>query len=107
MKIPVVISTDCALDAWWHDPDDALALLYLLTNKKIEVKAILTTFGNTSESQVFSSVQQVMVAVSSRLPIIRGAQHKNDSCLAMSAFINGYKDAHSSVLISLGPLTNL
>lgn len=106
MKIPLIISTDCALGAWWYDPDDALALLHLLNDPSIDVKAIITTFGHTSEKQVFHSLGCLFEELGLQRRIVRGAQHKKDRCVEATAFLNELKNPEEHVLLSIGSLTN-
>jgi len=106
IKNKVIIITDCALDAFWHDPDDALALLYLFTNQNVDVEAVITTFGNTSEPQVFNSVQLLLQETGFTTTVIRGAKNKTDINIEVKNFLENL-NASDYTLLSIGPLTNL
>lgn len=103
----VIVSTDCALDSLLHDCDDSLALLYLLNNKDIDVAAIITTFGNTHEKNVFLSIKDLFLETGFSAKIIRGAKGRGDNCPEIIKFIDGLGKVDEYTLLSIGPLTNL
>lgn len=103
MNEQIIISTDCALDSLFHDPDDSLAILYLA--KTLNVEAILTTYGNTSEENVFESISQVLLESNLTIPIIRGAKNKHDLNHDAGKFLSGL-NATNYTIASIGPLTN-
>ena len=105
MKQKVIISTDCALDSLFHDPDDALALLYLLQSSLYEVESIITTFGNTTEEMVFKSIQELFKITGYKTKVIRGAKSKNDTNFSAIDYLNTIQ-ATCYTLVSIGPLTN-
>ena len=107
MKTKIIISTDCALNGPWHNPDDALALAYILQNPNVEVISIITTFGNTSEKNVYNSITKLSNELGNEPHIVRGARDKYDNCNDIKAYFNHNTDVNDCLLLSIGPTTNL
>jgi purine nucleosidase len=104
----IIINLDCALDSVFHDPDDSLALLYLLLHKQeYEVAAITTTYGNTSEEGVYQSVKRLLDLTGYTVPIVRGARSQADIPYRLIQFFQQLQPTNDLTLLSTGPLTNL
>ena len=104
MKKKVIVSTDCALDCLFHDPDDAAALLYLFTNQCLEIRAIVTSFGNTSESKAFDSIKYLLDVTGFTCRVIRGPKHERDGRCEAVDFLTSINQ-QEYIAVSTGPLT--
>ncbi len=109
MKKRLIVITDCAYLLPLHDPDDALALFYLLTHPDIEIQAIVTTFGNTSESQAFRCVTTIMENLHKDVRILHGPKNRHEKTEASNTVKTVYeilnKNPGKILMLSLGPLT--
>ena len=99
----IIVITDCAFGLPFHDPDDGLALHHLLNNRTIQVRAIVTTFGNTSESKVYLNVKSILKKENKDILIIRG--QKQNTTSKIYNLVKNYPNKIS--ILNLGPLTVL
>jgi len=56
MKEKVIVVTDISLKLFQKDPDDAYAILYGILSDNIDIKGIVTTYGNSPLDQVNRSI---------------------------------------------------
>ncbi|HKC04510.1 MAG TPA: nucleoside hydrolase [Patescibacteria group bacterium] len=108
----IVAIVDCALGTLVKDPDDALALHYLLTDKNTEIVGIITTFGNVSENTSFWSVNQILRRLNyTKISVIHGPRSRNDIRRSIDAarfIFEGLNENKNEVtILNLGPLTLL
>jgi len=111
-KTRVWIDTDpaCGLGAT-RDPDDCLALLYLLAAPDLEIAGISTTFGNAGVDEVTGVAKALLDKANQRLPLHAGAGRNmgrwQTSRTDASQAIARALAAKPMTFIALGPLTNL
>jgi purine nucleosidase len=126
LPLRVVIDTDPGID-------DALALLLALASPELDVRAILTVYGNTTLAHATRNAQAIVAWSRTTVPVIAGAERPlmRDLCVAaethgpsglgeaivpgapkVSANPDALLDALACedgaiTLVTLGPLTNL
>lgn len=109
MKKRLIVITDCAYLLPFHDPDDALALFYLLTHHDIEIQAVVTTYGNTSESQAFRCVSTIMRKLNKNIAILHGPKNRYERIKFSNTVKSIYEILNDNPekisILSLGPLT--
>lgn len=97
----IIVITDSAFGRPFNDPDDGLALHYLLNSSRVDLLTIVTTEGNTTEQNVFASVKNILKNENKNVLIIRSGD-KNVS----SKIYNLVREYPNKVsILSLGPLT--
>lgn len=103
------IDTDpaCGLSAT-SDPDDCLALLFLLNEKNVEVAGISTVFGNAPVEKTTGVARAMLKRIASNTPIHPGAGYPSpaEHTLASRAIVAALEQ-RPLTFVALGPLTNL
>jgi purine nucleosidase len=100
----VWIDTDIALGSWRGDVDDGFALAALLRSPAVEILGISTVFGNTRVHHATAAARALVQAAGRDVEVIEGAAAAGQSTRAADAIAALPPD---TVLLALGPLTNL
>ncbi len=108
--IPVILDCDNTMGLPGKDVDDGLALLYLLGSKNIELKAITTTFGNSTIEAVHPNTERLLEALGiCDIPLYKGAlSPKNRYSQAAEALVDMVnRQPHELTILAIGSPTNL
>lgn len=75
MKEKVIIVTDISLKLFQKDPDDAYAILYGVLSDNIDIKGIITTYGNSPMDQVNRSIGIFLARLGRKdIPVYEGSE---------------------------------
>lgn len=99
----LIVDFDCAINLKGCDLDDAFALLYLLSCTDVDVRLVTTTFGNTTEENVYSSTKKMFEELNIDVPLYRGGINYDDAALKIKEVISNESDVS---ILSLGATTN-
>lgn len=108
--IPVIFDCDNTMGLNGKDVDDGLALLYLLGSKNIELKAITTTFGNSTIENVHPNTERVLKALNRpNIPLYKGASSpKNRYSEAAQALVDMVNNQPNEItILATGSTSNL
>jgi inosine-uridine nucleoside N-ribohydrolase len=100
----VWIDTDVALGAPRGDVDDGFALAALLRAATVEILGISTVFGNTRSDLAADAARAIVELSGQKVEVIEGASAPGRITRAAEAIARLPPD---TVLLALGPLTNL
>lgn len=99
----VIVDFDCAINLKGCDLDDAFALLYLLSCRDVDVVLVTTSFGNTTEEDVFIATKKMFEDLNIQVPLFRGGINCDDAALKIKEIVNEKDDIS---ILSLGATTN-
>ena len=106
----VILDCDCTIGIHHRDIDDALALLYLLGAKEVELVGITTSFGNGTQDEVFSATGEFLKRLDrTDIPLYRGCDNTADRKSAASEFIAAtLRNTEDPVtIVATGALSNV
>ena len=87
----VIIDFDNTIGIEHCDIDDALALIYLLGDPGVTVRAVTTSFGNSTQENVTKATRYLFDELGlSGIPVYRGCDSPTDRKSAAADFIAGY-----------------
>lgn len=99
----LIVDFDCAINVKGCDLDDAFALLYLLSCEDVDVLLVTTSFGNTTEDNVYIATKKMFDDLKIDVPLLRGGLNHDDAALKIKEIINAIDDVS---ILSLGATTN-
>lgn len=108
--IPVIFDCDNTMGLPFKDVDDGLALLYLLGSDNIDLKAVTTTFGNSTIEDVYPNTQRIFKELNLvDTPLYLGASSKhNRNSEAAEALVKLVNDHPNELtILATGSMTNL
>jgi hypothetical protein len=109
---PLAVIHDCdnALGVPGRDVDDGLALVYLLAQADIKLRAVTACFGNAGLPAVLRATRRLLAQMGmSDLPLLEGAAGPGFSATAAARFLVQATAAEPGrlTILATGPLTNL
>lgn len=99
----LIVDFDCAINIKGCDLDDAFALLYLLSRRDVDVVLVTTSFGNTTEDNVYIATKKMFRDLNINVPLLRGGIDYDDAALKIKEIVNSIDDVS---ILSLGATTN-
>ncbi|MEI8081178.1 MAG: nucleoside hydrolase, partial [Actinomycetes bacterium] len=107
----VLVDCDPATGVRNRDVDDGLAILMLLAAPHVVVEGITVCFGNVKADVGFSVARDLLQRVGATVPLIKGAQRREDigtSNPAVDYLIDAVRQSPGELtLLTLAPLTNV
>lgn len=98
----IIVDFDNTFGIYKRDLDDALALIYLLKHKEVDVVAVTTSFGNDSPDVVKKASENLFRDLKINLPLYFYKENAGEKIVEI---VNEYKNNIS--IISLGSLSNI
>jgi inosine-uridine nucleoside N-ribohydrolase len=110
-RIPLILDADPAIGYFGRDVDDGLAILAALADPRLDVVALIVTFGNVSLKRgVRKAIELLRRAGRDDIPIYAGAANpsQRDEETEAARFLRRAVHEHPGLhLAALGPLTTL
>jgi len=111
-RIPVVYDCDLTMGRPFRDIGDGLALLYLLGEPKIDLRAVTTTYGNGPVEMTTRTARRLLTHLElGTVEVVRGAARPARDATENEAarFLVDHVNAHPEeiVLLATGAMTNL
>lgn len=110
MSLRVILDFDNTAGIPRFEIDDALALLYLLSRREVEILGVTTTFGNGTIDEVTTQTNWLLRKLGrTDIPCARGAEHAGDWDTPAAQFIaeTCAKLPGDVSVVAIGPLGNL
>lgn len=109
MNLEIIFDCDNTMGIKGHDVDDGLALLYLL-GKKVNIRGITTTYGNSDMETVYSNTVHMLAEIGRKdIPIMKGCPNRYTLHSQAADFIAETVESNPGKvsILATGSLTNL
>jgi len=111
-RIPVILDCDLTLGRPFRNVGDGLALLYLLGEPRVDVRAITTTYGNGRQSLTAHTTRRLLEQLDlTGIPVVPGAsgpaEDRQENQAARYLVDAVAADGGQVVVVATGAMTNL